>query len=384
LIIINGWITKIGGAEKHIFEVTQYWKNNHEIYILLPKLAYIYSEKLKYSHKTLIGKYYIYSTILERDLENPLTFIILWLLRTLKSMFFSPRDRFDIIVASSHLTCNIVPAVFLKRKTGAKLVVYIYHLVSSRNELNSLADVISFLREQFDLWLIKRNADVIFVENTLVKNELVKFGFDKDKIFITSDGVDLEFILNVTTCNKKKVYDACFVGRLVRSKGVYDLIQIWKLVCQKKTNALLAIIGDGPEFQYLKKVIKNQYLERNIILLGFVSEEEKFKVIKESRLFIFPSYKEGWPLAICEAMACGVPVVAYDLPVYREVLNDAIQTVPYRDIFGFSKSILEILNNDKLQKKMILKGYEICKKYAWKKVANYEINTIVSHLKLYK
>jgi len=376
LIVINGWVTEIGGAEKHIFEVTQYWKYGNEICFLLPISGYDHAKDLRYQEKSLVGEAYVYSTPLEHERSGSFKLVLLWILRILRTLFLPITGKFDVIVASSHLTSNIVPAVFLKKKKAAKMVVYVYHLVSPKENAKSFFEALSFVRERIDLWLVQRYADVVFVENTLVRNNLIGLGFNKNRIFLTCDGVDLEFIDNVSVDRKDTAYDACFTGRLVRSKGIFDLISIWSNICKERPNSKLAIIGSGPELENLRKKVKALSLKKKVEMLGFVPEEEKIRVMKASKVFMFPSYEEGWPLAICEALACGNAVVAYDLPVYKEILDKAIKTVPVGNVEIFCKATLEILRDEQIRERMIADGHELCRKYTWEGASRNEMRIL--------
>jgi len=65
--------------------------------------------------------------------------------------------------------------------------------------------------------------------------------------------------------------------------------------------------------------------------------------MKSARVFIFPSYEEGLSLTLMEALACDLPVIAWDLPVYNSVYQNRIITVPAGDIEMFRKKIIEVL-----------------------------------------
>ena len=80
-------------------------------------------------------------------------------------------------------------------------------------------------------------------------------GFDSSKILLSTNGVDYNAIESVRPIGNI-TYDGCFCGRLVKTKGVYDLIDIWKLVTISYPNSKLVIVGDGPEYATLSNKIK--------------------------------------------------------------------------------------------------------------------------------
>ena len=183
-------------------------------------------------------------------------------------------------------------------------------------------------------------------------------------------GVDLTNISKVAV--EKKEYDGCFLGRLQPQKGLSDLVDIWDHICKNKPDAKLAIIGKGsPQFEnFLKNKINGKNLERNINLVGFLEEKEKFKIMKSSKVFVFPSTYESWGLAVCEAMACGLPVVAYDLPIFRLIYPNGLVFVPVGNKRFFAESVLKIIRDKKIRKKISHDAIRMASTYGWDKIAH--------------
>ena len=100
----------------------------------------------------------------------------------------------------------------------------------------------------------------------------------------------------------------------------------------------------------------------------------RWEQFKSSEVFVFPSHEEGWGIAICEAMACGLPVVAYDLPVYREIFTQGIITVPLKDIKAFSEKVVNLLENDKERHVLGDKARSQATVYDWDTVAARELS----------
>ena len=227
-----------------------------------------------------------------------------------------------------------------------------------------------------------KKADLIFAISKYVKDLLLKVGIDKGRIYETSSGIAYYDIRNIAPFNSKK-FDACFLGAIIPRKGILDLIRAWVKIVKVKPEAKLVIIGHGTGY-YRKKVEKfilDHNLQNNVIMTGFVTEERKYALLKQSRIFVFPSYLESFAQVVWEAMACGLPIIAYKLPVYEEFCGNNIIYVNIGDIEGLAIKILELLRDDALQEKMRRVGYKIAEKYDWDNVARRQFEIIRRYLR---
>jgi glycosyltransferase involved in cell wall biosynthesis len=298
---------------------------------------------------------------------------ILYILRPLGALFVKFNIRFDVIVASSHYPSDVLSVLFLHlRNPRSKIVVYV-HGIEIPPKHRFFLRVISMMVNYIGALLAVKFADLIFTVNSGTRKRLLCLGAQNKKIILTSNGVEVG---SLDTLKREKTFDACFLGRLTKSKGVYDLIRVWKKVCERKQNAKLVVIGDGPEKERLSNAITNEELKNKIVLLGLVSEKDKHEVLISSKVFMFPSYSECWGIAIAEAMACGLPVVAYDLPVYKEVFEDKLITVPVGNIDAMAERVVFLLENPKVASKIGKESREFVWKYDWKTVIEKELSAI--------
>jgi glycosyltransferase involved in cell wall biosynthesis len=285
----------------------------------------------------------------------------------------------DILYASSDFLPDVLPASVIKHKNEKLVWVQeIYHLIPSpsRREGSFVTNLVSFIAQRISLSLIRRNADIIFVLNNMIRTQLVTLGFSENRLFVTGAGINLVKIGEIREA-PGPIYDACFLGRLHVAKGIFDLIEIWRLVTLKKSDAKLAIIYTGPkdlELDMLKK-IKEANLDSNVFMLPLTGNDA-LSVVKSSKVFVFPSHEEGWGIAIAEAMACGLPVLAYDLPVYKEVFPHGMVTVPLNNIKRFSEEALILLENSDKRNNLGKKGRAQVTFYDWDSVAARELSFI--------
>lgn len=331
-------------------------------------------------NKKLDAYYHILSASILKKEESGLTDRVLaYIISTTAAFWVVPRlPKCDVVYSDSDYFCDTVPAVLYKKKNNSVWVAMTHHRtkISRKSFRDLFISFFSFLAQLFSYFIFKKYSDLVFTYRSdmgkQIKEYLIKKGIPASHVKHVTNGVDLNFIQTIP--ERKKIYDACFVGGLRPNKGIYDIVPIWKEIVRRKKKALLILVGGGvKEYEsYLRKQIKKEDLSSQVKMVGAKSHDKTIEIIKQSKIFISPSYEEGWGTAICEAMACKVPVVAYNLPVYRTVFEDSIKVVPLGAVSDFADAVLYYLNNHDLCIKSGLKGYNITLKYDWDKVAGDE------------
>jgi glycosyltransferase involved in cell wall biosynthesis len=370
LIIINGWSGKnIGGGDYHMLNVMKEWSNSHQISLVIPLFGFLFSKAL------LSDKYKIYLSSSGSKPIDCFRLIPTYSKRIIRAMLMQIRDKPDVVICSTHLLFDTLPGFILRNRFRAKFVVYVHHLISKQTDFRTgMLSRISILGERLSIPLIRR-ADILFVVNEKVRDELIDLGFEPGKILLSSNGVDYKAIDSIKRVEDDIIYDACFCGRLVKRKGIYDLVEIWKLVTVHYPKSKLVIVGDGPEYDYLSVKVKESNLEANIYLMGFVSENDKYLIMKKSRIFIFPSYEEGWGIAVAEAIASGLKVVLYDIGTYK-IFEKNIIAVEKANIGKMSKIIIEMIGNQNSNDTREFELSRVSNVLDWQDVANSEIQSI--------
>lgn len=223
-------------------------------------------------------------------------------------------------------------------------------------------------------WIVKRYADMVFVTSEPDVEKFVTKKRARDKIVVIRGGVDIKPSMeylnsgNVIPVEKRK-YDACFVGRFHDQKGVLELIDIWKIVCDRKSGAKLAMIGAGPLEDEVKEKIAKLGLQDNIELLGFKDGEEKYEVFKQSKIVVHPATYDSGGMAACEAMAWGLPGVSFDLEALKTYYPKGMLKTPCYNLKKFAENIIELLENKKLYKKISKEAIECAREWDWDKRA---------------
>ena len=159
-------------------------------------------------------------------------------------------------------------------------------------------------------------------------------------------------------------------------KGALDLLKALAIIVRKRPQTKLLIIGEVPSC--FTKLINKMKLQDNVEIVGPTYGPLKFRLLNNSKILVFPSYKETWGIAILEAILSGCLVIAYDLKVYREIFNGPLLTVPvgqYKELASIILRILTYVDKQKIDElaKLLEMMKERCVKlmerYAWEKVA---------------
>jgi glycosyltransferase involved in cell wall biosynthesis len=182
-----------------------------------------------------------------------------------------------------------------------------------------------------------------------------------------------------------KTNDAIFFARISKEKGIFNLIRIWKQISYTLSHAKLFVYGSGSKATVKKLImqIKSNNLDDTFFYCGYIeNEQELYEKVAISKIFLYPSYSDAFPLGIIESLALGTPVVAYDIPAVNNVYSNlnAVKIVKKGDIKGFSQEILKIFALDaKSYEEMIeeprLKEF-LTKHSIWKNVVDNEVMKI--------
>lgn len=370
LVYFNLAFMFMGGGDKRFIEIAKRLiKEKHQVIVITSRSGYLNSQR-----EGLRADF----RIVPFAISDRLGIVISYLLRSLLSFLLIPKFRKNLIAYStSHYLPDVIPALLTKWfNRNSRWVVAIYHIFPHpvKRRGSRIKNIITYYGQKLSFSLIRYWADKILAGNPLVEKELIQNGFAKEKVVVVSCGVDLKLIKNISEPEKIE-YEGCFLGRLHPVKGIFDLIKIWRLVVGKLGEARLAIIGSGTKEirEQLFHLIQNNGLERNIEILDrLTSQEAVYEKMKASKIFLFPSHEEGWGIAICEAMACRLPVVAWDLPVYEEVFPQGIARIKEGDIKGFSTGVLKLLNDTQFYTQMSNQALEIASRYDWNRIAQQE------------
>jgi len=223
---------------------------------------------------------------------------------------------------------------------------------------------------------MKLFADIVFVFTDLDRFRLLSFGIDPSKIISLHNGVDIKRADCAEPFERK--YDAVFMGRLHPRKGLLDLLDIWDKIRIVRPDAKLCVMGpaEGHVVAWLNREIDRRKLSRNIEILPPIFGAGKYGVLKTAKVFVNPSYEEVQPIAALEGMACGLPVVVYDLPSYRWIPTDIILTVRCGDANEFARVVLALLEDIPRRDALGRKAKDFAASFDWDIVIRKELDIL--------
>lgn len=304
---------------------------------------------------------------------------LVYLMRCLAALACLGRCRGDALVLSGDFFCNVLPAVWAVRRGRFRLLAAnVFHINESlfRRKANpAFNTLVSFLLQRLSLGLIKRRAGLVLLLNRQVAGRLKGMGFAQERLRVVGAGLNVKAIACVGPIPGRG-YDAVFFGRFNPTKGCFDLPAIWKIVTDQIPGARLGVIGAGndPWRLRVQEDLKALGIDRCVEFLGFLPYEQAYGILKTSSVMIAPSYEEGWGITICEAFACGLPVVAYDLPVYEEVFPLVLRTAPLGDREAFGRQVVELLRDRETAARLARAGRALVARYDWEALAGREID----------
>ncbi len=174
----------------------------------------------------------------------------------------------------------------------------------------------------------------------------------------------------------RKDFSILYIGTLKKIKGVNYLLEAFKKIEERDPFVQLRILGDGPEIKNLENLVKELKI-KNINFLGAKKNKEIPAYTLISDLLVLPSLSEGFPNALLEGMASGLPIIATKVGGNSEIIREGGNgfLVEPKNSKALEKVILKIYKNKNLQREISKNNLKEVKKYSWEKIAKKLINS---------
>jgi glycosyltransferase involved in cell wall biosynthesis len=223
-----------------------------------------------------------------------------------------------------------------------------------------------------------RSSDLIITVSQYSKQDILKnYKIDENKIKVVYSATDKEFSsMNLNDEEKNKIklslklpeYIVLYVGMIENRKNILGILKIADEVFKTRPEILFLLIGKigyGGE-NILKEVSKRT----NVRYLKNIDDASLKKIYNVSSVFLFPSLYEGFGFPPLEAMQSGLPVLSSNNTSLKEIVGGGGILHEANDIYGFSKDIIELINDDSFYTEMRSEGFEQAKKFSIEKTAS--------------
>lgn len=333
ILYLNNEMT-IGGVAKCILKLSKELMGEHKILIASKQSGALLGE----FEKLGIENYPLIDVQSKSPYHIPLN--VKRLVKIVKA------EKIDIIHSHHRMTTLI--AKIVSKITGVK-VIHTQHLC---------------IEDKFKLtYLALKNIQTITVSEAAKRILIEKADLDEKQIVtiyntIETENDNKEIDSRLLQLKEQGYFVVAQVSRAVDYKGVYDFIEIAKSTVANNNNIRFCFIGDGPDLENMRKIIKDNNLNKFIYLLG--SKDNVIEHLKYIDLFLLCSYIEGLPLSPLEAFSQKIPVIATNIDgTNEEIINGENGfLVKVKDVEGFKNRILEIYEDDLLLDRLKINSYK--------------------------
>ncbi|WP_029523350.1 glycosyltransferase family 4 protein [Persephonella sp. KM09-Lau-8] len=211
-----------------------------------------------------------------------------------------------------------------------------------------------------------RNKKVITVSES-TKKDLLNLGFKN--ITIIYNGLNVKPIENINKDLKK--LRLVYLGRLKKTKNPEDAIKAFFEVKKVIKDTELIIIGKGPLYEYLIRKYKDA---PDLIFKGFVSEEKKYDILKNSHFILVPSIREGWGQVVLQANAMGTPAIGYKVAGLIDSIKNGETGYIVGDYREMADKIIELWGNKEKYEKISKNALEWSKNFSWERTRKEFLN----------
>ena len=367
LITVGIFPPDIGGPASFVPKISKYLiSKGHKVKII----SLSEKENLNYEDEINVTR-----------INRNLPIIFRWF-KTITKIYKSAKNS-DLIFVNGLGTETTIANIFLRKIIIRKIVgdpvwerVYNKKLTSeSFDSFQKNKQRLSIsIQKNIRNWSIK-NSNLIITPSEHLKTFVQNIGFEND-IYVINNGVEIKQIEKVTLENK--IIKLVVVSRLVNQKNIDIVIKAVKRIEDK--NILLNIVGDGPEVNNLKNLVKEKSLNKRVSFIGKIKNSELHNYLEDADIFIQASNYEGLPHSILEAINYEIPILSTEVGGCSVILNKGergyIIPMPVSEV-EISEEIRTIINNKNEAKSKV----KLAKNYL-NQEHNFNTNAEIYHEKI--
>jgi len=296
----------------------------------------------------------------------PLILQPFWILKKGKQIY--KEQKFNLMTVHEYPPFyNGIGAKLLHRKTKIPYVLEIMHVPGHPKSADFKELFYKLLVRLFVRFTAAEAQAVRIINKKETAKFLLKNGIPREKlVYIPAFYIDLEIYRPM---NIIKEYKLIFIGRLAKNKGINLFLE-----AVRKLKVKAIIIGDGPLRNWVRSKIGDWGLGKYVNFYGWARDSKEIaQLINKSEILIMPSYNEGGPRVVLEAMACGIPVLATPVGIVPDIIKDGesgrVIKWNARDI---ANKATELLNDENKRRNFGLNGLNIVQQFEKKRaIKNY-------------
>ena len=217
---------------------------------------------------------------------------------------------------------------------------------------------LSYLRWSTKYALKNANKIIAISENT--KKDLVElYNGNPEKIHVIHHGVITPNLVDIDKSNQPYIL---YIGRLETKKNINGLVRAFELLKKRYQVPHKLVLAGLKGYGY-----DRMNFSKDIILKGYVTEKEKWQLLKNADMFVFPTFYEGFGMPILEAQISGCPVITSNVSSIPEVAGDGAILIEPRNIEEICDRMYQVIEDKEFKKRLINYGYNNVKKFSWEK-----------------
>lgn len=300
--------------------------------------------------------------------------------RTLMESIINPDLKFNEYNKIWKINSDIIhfpTAQFVPRKIGNKAVVTVHDIIPMIPYIKDIIKDPNSCYLNASIYNIKKNSDIkLIVDSENTKKDLIQFyGIKEERLYTVQLAYNEKIIYpekNLNSIYKFGIYESYifYIGPMMVYKGVLEILDAYSIVKSKYKNIKMVFSGNYNAMdEKVREKLKNFPYIEDLIFTGYVSENEKRHLLSCAKLFLFPSWYEGFGLPVLEAMACGCPVICTNNSSLPEVGGKAAIYIERNNAIQLAEVIITMLENENLCKKHIDAGFQQASQFSWEKTA---------------
>jgi glycosyltransferase involved in cell wall biosynthesis len=261
----------------------------------------------------------------------------------------------------------------LARRVGTATLMNVHGVIQMEQASQQVFRIGAY-SNLFNTLIACRTVDAIVANTEYMRTNVATwYRTDKEKIVVIPNGVDIKLF------NKRKdgsVLDGdpkiLYVGSLSWTKGIDILIRAVARVRSDLPGMRLHLVGPTTSFsEEIRLLIRKEGVEKEVLFHNYVPHSILPRYYGSADICIFPSRLESFGLVILEAMASGAPIVASNIPSFREILSDGESGLLFEsgNDEALSKAISTLVGDPLLRKRVCQAALQVARKYSWENIA---------------